>query len=271
VSAHAGTRAAAGCFWHGTASGPGREPTRAAAAARLLLLDAQPPAHGLRQVRAGLLRHLRAAPAGQAGAPARHIPSQLHGAVKRRATLTCAARTLRHAEPGRHERGGITENLLEARCRAALTSRTKAEGEAGGRRACMSRADGLNFTRTASNANRKPASCARAPPPLLRRPTRLRTGRSRSGSGRARGAALFRGWEEPRSTLSRPSISSTASPLHPKLPNTPQGCSRAASSRSTAPRAVCTCARGPERPPHITHATKALRGPASTHPSVCKL
>jgi len=67
VSAYAGTCAAAGRFRHGTAGGPGRGPTRAAAAAGLLLLDAQPPAHGLRQVRARLLRHLRADPAGQAG------------------------------------------------------------------------------------------------------------------------------------------------------------------------------------------------------------
>lgn len=42
-------------------------------------------------------------------------------------------------------------------------------------------------------------------------------------------------------TLRRFSSSSTASPLQPKLPKTPQGSSRACGARTMAPRAVWTC------------------------------
>lgn len=46
-------------------------------------------------------------------------------------------------------------------------------------------------------------------------------------------------------TFSLPSISSTASPLHPKLPNTPHIWDLAFSLRSTAPRVVATCHHAP--------------------------
>ena len=56
-------------------------------------------------------------------------------------------------------------------------------------------------------------------------------------------------------TLRRFSSSSTASPLQPKLPKTPQGISFALGSRSIAPSAVCTC----EVPPSFENIACGLR------------
>jgi hypothetical protein len=73
----------------------------------------------------------------------------------------------------RTRQGDVTEHQADAACKTPSGSQTGTYGMAGGRRTCMSRADGLNLTRTASNAKRKPASCARAPTRRRRTARRL--------------------------------------------------------------------------------------------------